>query len=134
MKSDRKIKNDVETLITGNAIDKPLYEDITYTNMNVKSEYIWSFLLHTGYLKPANIYQKGIQTYFSAVVPNLEIVTIYENTFRQWFDKSIRAADKSILFNAVLNGDNETSEAEINRWLSKSISYHDGYENFIMDF
>ena len=134
VKSDRKTKNDIEALVTGHPIDKPLYEDITYTNMNVKSEYIWSFLLHTGYLKPADIYQQGIQTYFSAVIPNLEIVTIYENTFRQWFDESIRVADKSVLLDAVLDGDAETFELEVNRWLLKSISYHDGYENFYHGF
>ncbi len=134
VKSDRKTKNDIEALITGHSIDKPLYEDITYTNMNVKSEYIWSFLLHTGYLKPADIYQKGIQTYFSAVIPNTEIITIYENTFRQWFDESIRIADKSVLLHAVLEGNTETFELEVNRWLLKSISYHDGYENFYHGF
>ncbi len=129
VKSDRKTKNDIEALITGHSIDKPLYED-----MNVKSEYIWSFLLHTGYLKPADIYQKGIQTYFSAVIPNTEIITIYENTFRQWFDESIRIADKSVLLHAVLEGNTETFELEVNRWLLKSISYHDGYENFYHGF
>ena len=102
--------------------------------MNVKSDYIWSFLLHTGYLKSVRIYKKGIQTYFTAVIPNLEIVTIYENTFRQWFDESVRIADKSVLLNAVLGGDAETFELEVNRWLLKSISYHDGYENFYHGF
>lgn len=134
VKSDRKIRDDIEKLIKGDSIDKPLYQDITYVNMNVKSEYIWSFLLHTGYLKSARIYKKGIQTYFTAVIPNLEIVTIYENTFRQWFDESIRIADKSILLKAVLDGNSETFELEVNRWLLKSISYHDGYENFYHGF
>lgn len=133
-KSDRRIRNDIEKLIKGESIEKPLYQDITYVNMNVKSDYIWSFLLHTGYLKTVKIYKKGIQTYFSAVIPNLEIVTIYENTFRQWFDESIRIADKSILLNAVLDGDSETFQLEVNRWLLKSISYHDGYENFYHGF
>ncbi len=82
VKSNRKIRDDIEKLIKGDSIDKPLFQDITYVNMNVKSDYIWSFLFHTGYLKPVKIYKKGIQTYFTAVIPNLEIVTIYENTFR----------------------------------------------------
>lgn len=133
-KSDRRIREDIEKLVKEDTIDKPLYQDITYVNMNVKSDYIWSFLLHTGYLKSATIYKKGIQTYFTAVIPNLEIVTIYENTFRQWFDESIRVADKSILLGAVLDGDAKTFELEVNRWLLKSISYHDGYENFYHGF
>lgn len=134
VKGDRRIREDIEKLIKGDSIEKPLYQDITYVNMNVKSDYIWSFLLHTGYLKPIRIYKKGIQTYFSAVIPNLEIVTIYENTFRQWFDESIRVADKSVLLGAVLDGDAETFALEVNRWLLKSISYHDGYENFYHGF
>ena len=72
-KSDRRIREEIEILVKGGSIDKPLYEDITYTNMNVKSEYIWSFLLHTGYLKPADVYQKGISIYFTAVIPNLSL-------------------------------------------------------------
>ena len=134
IKSDRRIRDDIEKLIKGDSIDKPLYQDITYVNMNVKSDYIWSFLLHTGYLKPVRIYKKGIRTYFTAVIPNLEIVTIYENIFRQWFDESVRMADKSVLLNAVLEGNSETFELEVNRWLLKSISYHDGYENFYHGF
>lgn len=134
VKSDRKIRDDIEKLITGESIDKPLYDDITYTNMNVRSEHIWSFLLHTGYLKALKIYQIGIHNYFTAVIPNLEIVSIYENTFRQWFDESIREADKSVLLKAVLEGDAGVFQLEVNRWLLRSISYHDGYENFYHGF
>ncbi len=134
VKSDRKMREDIEKLINGDSVDKPLYEDITYVNMNVKSDYIWSFLLHTGYLKSADVYMNGIQEYFTAVIPNKEIVTIYEKTFRQWFDESIRISDKSVFFNAVINGDAETFELEVKKWLLKSISYHDGYENFYHGF
>ena len=133
-KSNRKIRDDIEKLIAGGSINKPIYEDITYVNMDVKSEFIWSFLLHTGYLKPKRVYMNGIQQYFEAVIPNLEITTIYENTFRHWFDESIRLADKTTLLEAVLNGDAETFQIEVNRWLLRSISYHDGYENFYHGF
>lgn len=102
--------------------------------MNVRSEHIWSFLLHTGYLKALKIYQIGIHNYFTAVIPNLEIVSIYENTFRQWFDESIREADKSVLLKAVLEGNADVFQLEVNRWLLRSISYHDGYENFYHGF
>lgn len=134
VKGDRRTKNDVETLITGGTIEKPLYDDITYNNIDVNSEYVWSFLLHTGYLKPVKYYKNGVQSYFTAVIPNTEIVTVYENTFRKWFDESVRVADKSVLLNAVLSGDAEIFEQEVNKWLLRSISYHDGYENFYHGF
>ena len=50
VKGDRRTKNDIEKLITGGSIDKPVYDDIIYANMNINSDYIWSFLIHTGYL------------------------------------------------------------------------------------
>lgn len=134
LKGDRSTKHDVEMLVTGGSIEKPLYDDITYSTIDVNSDYVWSFLLHTGYLKPLKIYQKGIQNYFTAVIPNIEIVTIYENTFKKWFDESVRVADKSVLLNAVLTGNAETFELEVNKWLLRSISYHDGYENFYHGF
>lgn len=133
-KSNKRIRDNIETLVRGGSVDKSLYQDITYVNINVKSDYIWSFWLHTGYLKPVRIYKDEIQTYFTAVIPNLEIVTIYENIFRQWFDESIKTADKRILLHAVLNGNTKTFELEINRELLRSISYHDGYENFYHGF
>lgn len=134
LKGDRNTKNDVETLVTGGSLEKPLYDDITYSTIDVNSDYVWSFLLHTGYLKPLKIYQKGIQNYFTAVIPNTEIVTIYENTFKKWFDESMRAADKSVLLNALLTGNAEAFELEVNKWLLRSISYHDGYKNFYHGF
>ena len=117
----------LQELMNGKSVKKPIYEDITYRNVDINSDYIWSFLLHTGYLKPKRVYMNGVQKYFEAVIPNLEIVTVYENTFRHWFDESIRKTDKSILLEAVLEGDTETFQAEVNRCLQRSISYHDGY-------
>ena len=134
VKGDRKTKNDIETLIIGGSIDKPVYDDITYANMNINSDYIWSFLLHTGYLKPVKNYQKGIHNYFTAVIPNLEIVAVYENIFRHWFNESIREADKSVLLKEVLEGNSEVFQLEVNRWLLRSIRYHDVYENFYHGF
>ena len=52
----------------------------------------------------------------------------------KWFDESIRTTDKSILLHAVLDGNTETFELEINGWLFGSISYHNGYENFYYGF
>ena len=59
---------------------------------------------------------------------------IYKKTVREWFDRKIREADKSIFFHAVLDGNQEVFESEVNRFMLNSISYHDGYENFYHGF
>lgn len=132
--SGNDVKKSVELIVNGGSVDKPLYESITYSDIQVNAECIWSFLLHTGYLKPIKKYKSGNKTYFTGVIPNIEVLIIYEDTIRHWFDEKIKASDKSKLLQAVLENDAETFELEVNRWLLRSISYHDGYENFYHGF
>ena len=49
--SNDRTKNAIEELINGTPVRAQIYEDITYGTIDVNSEYIWSFLLFTGYLK-----------------------------------------------------------------------------------
>ena len=37
--------NQIEALMNGESLTKPIYEDITYRNININTDYIWSFLL-----------------------------------------------------------------------------------------
>lgn len=124
----------IEKLINGETIKMHLYDDITYANMNVNEEHIWSFLLYTGYLKAVNFFSENNEVLFEAKIPNLEICSIYKRTVREWFNQKIQQADKSVFFRAVLDGKPEIFENEVNRWLIQSISYHDGYENFYHGF
>jgi len=102
--------------------------------MNVNEEHIWSFLLYTGYLKAVRLLNENNELFFEAKIPNLEVCSIYKKTVREWFDRKIKEADKSVFFQAVLDGKPEVFEREVNRWLKQSISYHDGYENFYHGF
>lgn len=134
VKSNVTVRKETEMLINGEALEKQLFSDITYANMDVNHEHIWSFLLYTGYLKAVRIFKKGKYIFFEGKIPNKEVEIIYEETFRQWFDTLIQGADKSRFFNAVLNGDTAVFEEEVNKFMLNSISYHDGYENFYHGF
>ena len=133
-KSNPSTREVVEKLISGETIRKQLFDDITYSNMNVNEEHIWSFLLYTGYLKAVRLLNENNELFFEAKIPNLEVCSIYKKTVREWFDRKIKEADKSVFFHAVLDGKPEVFEREVNRWLKQSISYHDGYENFYHGF
>ena len=133
-KSNVTVRKETERLINGESLEKQLFSDITYANMDVNHEHIWSFLLYTGYLKAVRIFKKGKYIFFEGKIPNKEVEIIYEETFRQWFDTLIQGADKSRFFNAVLNGDTAVFEEEVNKFMLNSISYHDGYENFYHGF
>ena len=133
-KSNVTVRKEAERLINGESLEKQLFNDITYANMDVNQEHIWSFLLYTGYLKSVRIFKKGKYIFFEGKIPNKEVEMIYEETFQSWFDELIQEADKSRFFHAVLNGDVAIFEEEVNRFMLNSISYHDGYENFYHGF
>ena len=124
----------VENLINGSTISKPLYEDITYRNIDVNTDFIWSFLLHTGYLKAVKTYLIGNTVYADMVIPNREIVSIYEHTIMQWFKEKVVASSREDLFSAVINGDTEQFEEILLDWLEDTISYYDTKENYYHGF
>lgn len=132
--SDAAIRKDLETLISGKSITKRLYESITYADMNYKSDIIWSFLLHTGYLKPTRYFLNGVTQMAELVIPNKEVLAIYSDTIISWFDNKIKSAGTSDLFQAVIQGDADKFEYEVRRWLHESISYYDTKENYYHGF
>lgn len=134
VKGDNNIHNSIEKLLNNGTVTAPLYEDITYRNIDVNSDYIWSFLLFTGYLKATRYFMEDDILYAEMVLPNKEIRSIYRNTITKWFKESIRKKGTDDLFNAVIQGNTDAIETEINRWLRKCISYHDNYENFYHGF
>ena len=44
-------KEDLETLMAGGTIEKPVHEEITYGDIHQSQDNLWNFLFFTGYLK-----------------------------------------------------------------------------------
>lgn len=124
----------VENLINGSMISKPLHEDITYRNIDVNTDYIWSFLLHTGYLKAVRTYLVRNTLYADMIIPNREIVSIYENTIMQWFNEKLVLTPREDLFRSVISGDTLQFEEILLDWLEDTISYYDTKENYYHGF
>ena len=124
----------LQELMNGKSVKKPIYEDITYRNVDINSDYIWSFLLFTGYLKQIDMYLKEDTPYCEMVIPNREVKSIYKNTIMHWFDERIKTVGTTELFDAVITGNSEKFEDIVNDWLLDTISYHDSYENFYHGF
>ena len=127
-------KATLQELMNGKSVTKPIYEDITYRNVDINSDYIWSFLLFTGYLKQIDMYLKEDTPYCEMVIPNREVKSIYKNTIMHWFDERIKTVGTTELFDAVITGNSEKFEDIVNDWLLDTISYHDSYENFYHGF
>lgn len=80
-------KAEIETLISGGTIDKELIPELTYTDLEnqdteVRQTYLWSVLFATGYLTDVG---KINNTLHRLMIPNKEVLGIYEKKIRSWF-------------------------------------------------
>ena len=132
--ADDGTREELEELIAGGTIEKPVHEDITYADIKKSQDNLWNFLFFTGYLKAAGKRFIGRQIYLSMTIPNEEIIYIYENTIRDWFNSRIKTASFSGLYNAIINGDTKVFEDCLREQLHGSISFMDGAENFYHGF
>ncbi len=49
--ADNNTKHEIEELIAGGTLKKPVHEDITYGDIYKTQDNLWNFLFFTGYLK-----------------------------------------------------------------------------------
>ena len=132
--SDNIIKEELESLILGNTITKPIIEDIVYADITKTMENLWSFLFFTGYLKKISKVQIDVENYIELGIPNNELVYIYKRHIREWFNEKVRATDLTPLFTAILNKDTAAFQHELTQMLQNTISYFDSKEEFYHGF
>ena len=132
--ADMYVKKEIEELIAGGTIEKPVHEDITYEDIHKKQDNLWNFLLFTGYLKAVNQRFDVDTIYLTMTIPNEEIRYIYRNSIKEWFDCKLKNTDLNVLYNAVLDGDCDTFAEQVNRQLSETIIYYDYSESYYHGF
>ena len=132
--ADDKAREEIELLIQGETITKPIHEDIVYSEITENMNNLWNFLFFTGYLKKVSKQQIGVENHFDLTIPNKEILYIYVRQIREWFDKRVKTRDMNKLYNAIFEQDVEKFEDEIIELLGESISYMDSHENFYHGF
>ena len=134
-RADPDTKGEIEKLIGGGSIEKPVHEDITYGEIYKDQDNMWNFMFFTGYLKIISQRFENDIVYATLVIPNRETAYIYSQKIINWFRQEIvKKADRSTLFETMKKGDAEGFEKEINKLLTPSISYMDSYENFYHGF
>jgi hypothetical protein len=134
-RADDDTKSEIEELIAGKIIEKPIHEDITYGDIDSSMDNLWNFLFFTGYLKKAWIkMNEDNEIVAGLTIPNEEIRIIYKNTILNWFDLGVKSRDLTKMYDAMVTGDAETFENQLVDLLTESISFYDAYENFYHGF
>lgn len=133
-RADRETKGQIETLLRGEPLDIQVHEEVSYTDMLGNGEHLWNFLYFTGYLTKESEYFKGKYIFLKVRVPNIEIMTIYENTIKNWMNDIIKKENFHDLYRAMEDGNAEKMTELLNGQLFRTISFYDNAENFYHGF
>ena len=135
-RADDITKGEIEALIEGKTIEKPVHEDITYDDVYDNLDNLWNFMFFTGYFKKISerMDENTQENFVELAIPNLEVKYIFRTKILKWFNEKIKLCDMTKMFNAIINKDVELFEIELNKLLLDTISFNDAYENFYHGF
>ena len=122
--ANRTTQDEIERLIAGEPIERPVRLDLTYEEIDKSIDNIWSVLFTTGYLTQVGMTEQGA---YKLVIPNKEVRTVYISQIQEWFNQKIADnAEQMISFwKAIEDGNTEAIEQYLNRTLSNTISVFD---------
>ena len=127
-----EIRQKIEDLISGEAIEENLAEDLTYDLVYKNESNIWSMLYLTGYLTQASSQPDNDKN--ALVIPNKEVRNIFTTTVTAWFNESIKKQNLSAFTASVWDGDAAAVQTTLTDILYSTISYHDSAESFYHGF
>ncbi|MCI6190599.1 MAG: ATP-binding protein [Clostridium sp.] len=134
-KADDDTKEEIESLIEGKSIEKPIHEDITYDEVYKSMDNLWNFMFFTGYFKKVSESMSSTgQKFIKLEIPNKEVKYIFITKIENWLDERIENENFDDMYNAMFEGDEKSLENEITDLLLDTISFHDSYENFYRGF
>ena len=117
-----------QTLLEGGSIERVLDENVVLSELATREDAMWSLLVFTGYLKPERIGVDALeQDVYRLSIPNREVRQVYATTFRRWMDVRLQGhgADLARLTRALLEGDAETLEEQLQAFVLNLLSYQD---------
>jgi len=123
-KAGQQTRNEIERLIAGESIVKPINQELTYNELDDRIDNLWSVLFTTGYLTQRGRKAEGK---WELAIPNREIRELFVKQIQEWFKGETRAdTGKLRRFCAAFpGGDASSAEEMLNGYLWKSISIRD---------
>lgn len=137
-KADDTTRWEIEQLIEGKSIEKEIYQELTYAELDQSINHLWSVLFTTGYLTSESSKRKtkaddesfgsGLQANTMTLkIPNEEIRSIFKNHIYTWFNDQVETdADRYKTFSqAFIEGDAQKIQDMFDAYLMETISIRD---------
>ena len=133
-RADLSTKEELERLIGGGTIEKPIHEDITYDDIEKSEDSLWNFLFFTGYLTMCDRRMMNGVPYVTMAIPNAEVLYLYKTKILDWFQEQIQRKNMTGLYDSIVSADVVRFQEELTQILRESISFYDNKEAFYHGF
>lgn len=133
---EEQINEDFETLLAGGYIIKEITENLTYDMLHSSADNLWSLLYLTGYLTqvPGVIETAKRTRQLALRIPNKEIHRLFKTTVAAWFKDQVRETDRTSLFNALWERNEQKCSDILSKMIFDTISYNDYREDYYHAF
>jgi hypothetical protein len=120
------VRGELETLLAGGSIDKPIEENMVLRDLSARSGAVWSFLLFTGYLKPVEAYLRDGVRRAKLAIPNVEVAIALRRMAQDWLEAQVGGSEEvEELLAALLRGDAPVVERRLSQMVKVNASYFD---------
>ncbi|MBN2440731.1 MAG: AAA family ATPase [Spirochaetales bacterium] len=122
-RAGEKIKLDMKELIEDKTITRVVNENIVFPEIESNENYLFSFLLFSGYLKPIKTFQRDRKTFCELAIPNEEVKYLYENIIASWFSETIENHTMELMLKSLVTGDINLFSRIFADYVEASVSY-----------
>ena len=138
-KADDTTRWELEQLIEGKSIEKIVYNELTYAEVDKTIDHLWSVLLTTGYLSGRSVNQSRPPATYESFgsgllsntlmlkIPNEEIRSIFKNHIYSWFNDHVEtdAQRYQTFTQAFIDGNSQQIQDMFSAYLMETISIRD---------
>lgn len=118
-----------EALLEGGSVERVLDENVVLSELRESEDALWSLLVFAGYLKAIEMPSDALGRIVHRLsIPNREVREVYATTFRRWMKARVEGSaggSLDALTGALLGGDAERFEEQLQAFVMNVLSYHD---------
>ncbi len=126
-KSPFNVKSDLELLMNGQTLEKPIIEFITFDSLYTSSDVVYNFLFLTGYLSYEKMYMDADKNneLFSLMIPNKEVLFYHQQIITQWIEETINFSTYQSMLKDLTSGNVELFKETFVEMVETSMSTFD---------
>ncbi len=98
------IKDKLEELLRGDAIEVYVDEFLTFRSLETNPEAVLSLMYFAGYLRVIDEFRRGDRIIRKLAIPNREVKLAYEDTLLAWFNEDLGNSFNDSLLDTLLTG------------------------------